>query len=153
MTTYPTPIFLDTNVFIVGAALETSPERFILNWAGYEGQRAVDVEIIVSEILIAEIRRVARRLQHKDWVGAILQRIWSNMNVRYVVLDERKLDELEKQNVVPREDVGVYLTALEGGASCFVSANHLLIRNAAAQGNRFTCLTPSEFLTAYLATR
>ncbi len=150
MTTYPTPIFLDTNVFIVGAALETSPERLILNWAGYEGKRAVDVEIIVSQILTAEIRRVARRLQHKDWAGEILQRIWNGMNVRYVVLDERKLDALEEKNVVPREDVGVYLTALEGRASCFVSANHMLIRDVAVQTDSFACLTPAEFVAIYL---
>ena len=151
VTDYPTPLFLDTNVFIVGAALESSPERMILNWVGYEGNRIADVENILSDVLTTEIRWVARRLQHKDWAGEILQRIWKGMNVRYVVVDEHKWDALEEQNRLPREDIGVYLSALAGNASCFVSANHELIRDAAAQTERFTCMTPEAFVATYVA--
>lgn len=57
--------------------------------------------------------------------------------------------ELEAQSDIPREDIGIYLTALRGQAECFVSANHELVQRAAARPFLFECFTPQEFLRKY----
>lgn len=51
---------------------------------------------------------------------------------------------------IPREDVGVYLTALQGHIACMVSANHEFVRQAATKQKLFECLTPEEFVSLYL---
>ena len=58
---------------------------------------------------------------------------------------------VESLGVIPREDVGVYLTAQEGKAQCFISANHELIRALALETGEFECLTPAEFVGKYLS--
>lgn len=92
----PLRLFLDTNVYIIGAAIEDSPEAVILNWAGFAGKPDQEVEIIVSNALFSQILRVAKRVRGKDWGGEILAYIWQGMNVTYVLLDEynepQKLD-------------------------------------------------------------
>ncbi len=150
MQDYPRRLFLDTNVFIIGAAFADSPEAAILDWAGFGARRAGDVTILISDALFQQISRVAQRLRHKDWAGEIIGRIWREMTVDYVLLDEAEVRRLEAQGVVPREDVTVYLTALNGRADCFVSANHELVRELASQAGSFACMTPFQFVETYL---
>jgi predicted nucleic acid-binding protein len=147
----PRRLFLDTNVFIVGAAFEHSPEAAILDWAGFAPPHKADVVILVSDALFRQISRVAQRLQNKDWGGEIIGRIWRNMMVDFVLLDEDEVRLWETAGAVPREDVTVYLTALRGRADCFVSANHELVRMLAQQSGSFVCLTPAQFVETYLA--
>ena len=146
----PLRLFLDTNVYIIGAAIDDSPEAAILNWAGFAGKPANPVEIVVSDALFGQILRVAKRLRGKDWGGEILARIWQGMNVAYVVLDNDEIKNLLAANVIPREDVDIYLTAKTGRADCFVSANRELVRVAAAQTGAFECLYAPEFVAKYL---
>ncbi len=47
-------IFLDTNVYIIGAAIPDSYERQILNWVGFEGKKASLVETVVSQELFKQ---------------------------------------------------------------------------------------------------
>ena len=150
MKDHPRRLFLDTNVFIVGAAFADSHEAAILEWAGYGSRRGADVVILVSDALFQQISRVAQRLRHKDWAGEIIGRIWRDMTVDYVLLDEAEIERLEAQSIVPREDITVYLTAFNGRADCFVSANHELVRVLANQTGSFECLTPAIFVETYL---
>jgi predicted nucleic acid-binding protein len=149
MTTIPQLIFLDTNVYLIGAVDLESNEGQILQWLGWE-ITANECEVVISKELIEQISRVAKRLKNKDWAGEIIGRIWQNLKVRYVQIDNSALATIEAQGIIPREDVGVYLTAKEGQAQCFVSANHKLIRILVQQTGEFECLTPSEFLSKYL---
>lgn len=61
MSAQITRVFLDTNVYIVGAAIAHSPEAAILVWLSES-----KTPVIVSKELIEQIARVARRLQGKD---------------------------------------------------------------------------------------
>ncbi|MEB3337683.1 MAG: hypothetical protein VKJ46_09485 [Leptolyngbyaceae bacterium] len=146
----PACIFLDTNVYIIGAADSESPESRILEWVGFGRKGSAQVEVVVSEELLEQISRVARRLRNKDWGGELLGRIWQNLNVCYVLLDDQEYSELELSGVIPREDIGVYLTAKAGKAGCFVSSNHKLIRVLAQRTGEFECFTPEEFVNQYL---
>lgn len=146
----PKRIFLDTNVFIIGFQVPESPESAILNWASSETIRP-EFEIIVSSALIDEIRRVARRIKGKDWAGEILSRIWHEMNLRFVLTDPSEAIFLERQKVIPREDIEVYLTAINGEAEYFVSANRELVRVLADKEKAFQCLTAVEFVEQYLS--
>ncbi len=67
MTTIPQLIFLDTNVYLIGAVELDSAEGQILQWLGWENQSNDRVEVVISDELIDQISRVAKRLKNKDW--------------------------------------------------------------------------------------
>ncbi len=150
MNDIPKRVFFDTNVYIIGVADLGSDEWNILLWAGFDGQTSNSVEVIVSEELFDQILRVAKRLQNKDWGGQIVASIWQNFNIHNVYLEAEDLANIEALGVIPREDVGVYLTASKGEAQCFVSANHKLIRSLVSETKEFECLTPEDFAKKYL---
>ena len=146
----PQRVFLDTNIYLIGTAYLESPEAEILRWAGFEQGGPGPVEVIVSEEVFEQIKRVARRLRSKDWAGEVLGHIWQDLQLRYVLLDPGEISTLEGLQAIPREDVGVYLTAREGQAQCFVSSNRELIATLAQKTGEFECLTPGEFVKKYL---
>jgi predicted nucleic acid-binding protein len=146
----PKRVFLDTNVYVIGAAFPESPERVILSWAGFAKGEPGPVEIIVSEELFEQIRRVSKRVGSKDWAGQILGHVWQDLRLCYVILDPDDRRAIEAMGSVPREDIGIYLTAREGNAQCFVSTNHELIAALAKTTGEFECLTPDEFVRRYL---
>ncbi len=146
----PRRLFLDASVYIVGAAFADSPEAAILDWAGFDATPGADVVILASDALFQQIARVAQRLRHKDWAGEIIGRIWRNMTVDFVLLSEADIQRIERAGSVPREDMTVYLTALNGRADCFVSANHELVRVLADHAGSFECMTPARFVATYL---
>jgi predicted nucleic acid-binding protein len=146
----PKRVFLDTNVFVIGAAFPESPERAILNWAGFAKGEPGPVEIIVSEELFEQVRRVSKRVGSKDWAGQILGHVWQDLRLCYVILDPDDRSAIEATGAVPREDIGIYLTARAGNAQCFVSTNHELINTLTKTTREFECLTPVEFARRYL---
>ncbi|MEM9087209.1 MAG: hypothetical protein AAGC93_00530 [Cyanobacteria bacterium P01_F01_bin.53] len=141
----PKRIFWDTNVYIVGAADIESVEWQILTWLGFDGSQPAQAEVIVSAELIEQILRVAKRVKSKDWAGSIISRMWQNLNLRYVLVDEQEYSQLAALGWLPREDIGVYLAAKQGGADCFVSSNHGLIRAMVTETKEFNTFTPEEF--------
>jgi len=148
----PSPIFLDTNVYIIGAADAGSPEASILRWAGFGARKPGPVEIIVSPEILEQILRVAKRLRGKDWGGEILGHIWQDLQLRYVILDPEELAEIEASSGIPREDGSTFLTARAGQARCLISANHELVKALAASTGEFECLTPEMFVSKYMRT-
>ncbi len=143
-------VFLDTNVFIIGAALPGSPEGQILRWAGFGMPQPGPVEVIVSQELFEQILRVGRRLKGKDWGSEIVGRIWQDMALVYVITAPHEFETLRQVGRLPREDIGVYLAARKGQAQCFVSANHELIGALARASGEFESLSPQEFVDRYL---
>ncbi len=143
-------VFLDTNVYIVGVGNPDSVEWKILQWLGFDASQHSTIEVIVSSELIEQILRVAKRLQGKDWASSIVGRMWKNLNLRYVLIEDQECSLPDSLDWIPREDVGVYLTAKLGGAECFVSANYKLIRAAVTGTHDFECLTPERFSSKYL---
>ena len=139
-------VFFDTNVYIVGAAYPESHEAKILGWAGWGQKKRNTVDVVVSQELFDQISRVARRLRNKDWAGEILGRVWHDFRLVYVLIDEQERSILETSKTIPREDVGIYLTAREGAADIFVSSNHELIQMLAQNTGDFECLTPEGFI-------
>jgi hypothetical protein len=121
MTKIPELIFLDTNVYLIGAVELESPEGLILQWLGWEAPNDNPVGVIISEELIDQIIRVAKRLKNKDWSGEIIGRIWQNFKFFYVQIDDFELAEMEALGVIPREDVGVYLTAKVGQSQSLIT--------------------------------
>ena len=87
----------------------------------------------------------------KDYGGELIARLWANLSIEHVTLEADALQRLSEEEVIPREDVSVFLTAVAGRAECFVSANYKLIRALAATAQIFECLTPAEFVARYIA--
>jgi predicted nucleic acid-binding protein len=145
----PQRIFLDTNIYIIGVANENSYERKILELVGF--LKPSSIEIIVSEELLDQILRVSKRLHNKDWGSQIVARIWQQLQVIYVNFTSEEWLKIEELGLIPREDIGVYLTASKGETQCFVSSNYKLIRCLVQETKEFECLTPQEFVNKYLS--
>lgn len=145
MTDFPRRLLLDTNIFIIGLLEPASPEAALLTILGTKPE----VVLIFSNDLENQVRRVGKRLQNSDWVGLLLHYIWSTYSVEYVYLTAEEMAGVEAIADVPREDIGIYLTALRGGADYLISANHELLKEAAAKQNKFRCLDAQAFLEKY----
>jgi predicted nucleic acid-binding protein len=145
----PSRIFLDTNVYIIGSSEPESPEKKILDWLGFSGRPVTSTEVILSDELVEQICRVAKRLRNKDWSGELLNRIWRNLRIVYVQIDEIDIANNSFLKQIPREDIGVYLTAIAGQAEYFISANYELIRALANKTGDFTCFTAEQFIDKY----
>jgi predicted nucleic acid-binding protein len=140
-------VLLDTNIFIIGFLELDSPEGKLLQKLA----ETVEVNLIFSNDLEEQIRRVGKRLKSKDWVGQLLNRIWRDYHVEYVHITLEEMSEVEAITDIPREDIGIYLTALRGRADYFVSANRELLQEAAIRQNRFVCLTAEDFVDQCLS--
>jgi predicted nucleic acid-binding protein len=136
MTDIPRRLLLDTNVFIIGFLDPDSPEAKLL----LQLEAMPDIVLVFSNDLEVQIRRVGKRVQNADWVGLLLHYIWSTYQVEYVYITPEELAQVETISDIPREDIGIYLTALRGKAECLISANHELLREATAKQNKFLCL-------------
>ena len=68
----PSPIFLDTNVYIIGTIDSTSPERKILESLGFDSKKKEEAIVLISDELIEQILRVSKRIKNKDLGGEIL---------------------------------------------------------------------------------
>jgi predicted nucleic acid-binding protein len=138
-------VVLDTNVYILGFQRRVGDEWLTLQ----KVQQRQDV-IVFSRELEDQIRRVGRRVGGKDYVGLILNAIWRDLTVDYVLLpdDPFKVAHELAPNI-PAEDVLVFLTAVLGRAECLVSANREFLKYSAAAQHAFRCLTPAEFLAIY----
>ena len=78
-------LFLDTNIFIIGDADKTSQESVILEALGYRNKTPIlKVEIILSDELLDQIRRVGKYLYGKDQAGQLISNIWHWFDIFYV---------------------------------------------------------------------
>ncbi|NET41741.1 hypothetical protein [Okeania sp. SIO2B3] len=93
---------------------------------------------------------MAKLLRNKDWGGEIVDKIWQDFQVFYVLVDEDELEIIENSGNIPREDAGVYLTAKTGKSQCFVSANYKLVKAIVEETGEFECLTPEAFVNKYV---
>jgi hypothetical protein len=150
MKPLPQILFLDTNIYIIGSGKSPSPEKTILEWAGFGQTKSNKVTVVISDVLVKQILRVARRLQNKDWGGEIIARIWRELSVSYVTYDLKRVNSLLAEERIPREDVEIYVTAEAGQVDCFVSANHKLIHVLVEETGIFEAITPDDFVTKYL---
>jgi predicted nucleic acid-binding protein len=136
---------LDTNVYILGFQRRAGDE-----WLALQRVRQRQDVIVFSRELEDQIRRVGRRVGGKDYVGLILNAIWRNLTVDYVLLPDEPFEVAQQlAPSIPTEDVLVFLTAVLGWAECLVSINREFLRHSAAAQSAFRCLTPAEFLAIY----
>ncbi len=141
----PRRVLLDVNVFIIGLLEETSPDAKILAFL----RAHTETVLLFSDEVENQLRRVGRRLKDKDWVGRALYLIWRDFTIDYVSFPPISNAESPELAGIPKEDTGIYLTALFGEADCFVSANHELVKQMASKQRVFECLTPNEFVDKY----
>ncbi len=145
MVVLPSPILLDTNIFILGHLDPTSPEATTLDQiAASKG-----VELVLSNELVDQIRRVARRVGGKEWAGLLINRLWQDFTILFVTISDEEKRAVESATEIPREDIGIYLAAIQGGVQCMVSSNHEFVRQTAKAQNLFECLTSPEFNQKY----
>ncbi|NJN97173.1 MAG: hypothetical protein HC875_25300 [Anaerolineales bacterium] len=140
-------MLLDTNIFIIGFLDLNSPEARLLQGI----VRTTDIVLVFSNDLEEQIRRVGKRIQNKDWVGQLLSHIWRDYRLDYVYISPEEMSDAEAISDIPREDIGIYLTALRGRADYFISANHQLLQEAAIKQKKFECFDAESFVTRFLS--
>ena len=145
----PKSIFLDTNIYILGALDLASDENKILSLLINDENSDQQTRVIFSQELIDQILRVGKRLQNKDWSSGLLTRLWQQLQVDFIFVEDQDIQAIADAGTIPREDAGIYLTAKQGKAQCFVSRNYKLIRALVEQTEEFECFTPIEFLQKY----
>lgn len=145
----PKSIFLDTNIYILGALDLASDENKILSLLINDENSDRQTRVIFSQELIDQILRVGKRLQNKDWSSGLLTRLWQQLQVDFIFVEDQDIQAIADAGIIPREDAGIYLTAKQGKAQCFVSRNYKLIRALVEQTEEFECFTPIEFLQKY----
>jgi|GEM_PF-496708 len=145
----PKSIFLDTNIYILGALDLASDENKILSLLINNENSDQQTRVIFSQELIDQILRVGKRLQNKDWSSGLLTRLWQQLQVDFIFVEDQDIQAIADAGIIPREDAGIYLTAKQGKAQCFVSRNYKLIRALVEQTEEFECFTPIEFLQKY----
>jgi len=145
----PKSVFLDTNIYILGALDLNSDESKILSLLVSDKNSDEQTRVIFSQELIDQILRVGKRLQNKDWSSGLLIKLWQQLKVDFIFVEDQDIQAIADAGIIPREDAGVYLTAKQGKAKCFVSRNYKLIRALVEQTEEFECFTPSEFLQKY----
>ncbi|WP_048327217.1 hypothetical protein, partial [Crocosphaera watsonii] len=119
---------------------------------GYRNKTPIlDCEIIFSDELLDQIRRVSKYLYGKDQAGQLISNIWRWLDIFYVSSttdwSEEKLSLIDSK-IIPTEDIEIYLSAKYGQADCFVSGNRELLKAIAD----FECLTIDDFINKYLKT-
>ena len=144
---HPKRVIFDTNVPIVSALDRRSVERQVLNWLATQP----DITILMSQELSDQILRVGKRVGGKDWAGWIYYVVWRDYTIEFVEIPEDVKKLVGRITDIPREDIAIFLTALLGKADCFISANHELVKEAAAIQDAFECLTAKEFYCKYIA--
>ncbi len=142
----PKRVIFDTNVPIVSALDRWSVERQVLNWLAAQP----DITILMSQELSDQILRVGKRVGGKDWAGWVHYMTWRNYTIEFVEISQGVKELIEQSTDIPREDIAIFLTALVGKADCFISANHELVKKAAAIQDAFECLTADEFYRKYV---
>ncbi len=139
-------LVLDTNIYIIGYQFPQSDERRVL-----EVVRQRQDVVIFSSAIEDQIRRVGRRVRGKDYASLILNALWQNLIIDYVALPDSPFAVAEQLAPgIPTEDVLVFLTAVLGRAECLVSTNREFLKRSTAAQHTFHCMTPAQFLAAYL---
>ena len=144
----PRRVLLDTNIFIVGYGPRTSAEESILSFLS--AHRA-ETTLLLSNEILNQVSRVAKRVKGKDWAGLLLSYFWRDFNVDVVNLEDAGDLLGQYKDRIPSKDLLVFLTGLVGQADCFITRNHALLKAALGQHPPFECLTPEEFLAKYVA--
>jgi hypothetical protein len=75
----PKSVFLDTNIYILGALDLNSDESKILSLLVSDENSDEQTRVIFSQELIDQILRVGKRLQNKDWSSGLLTRLWQQL--------------------------------------------------------------------------
>jgi len=110
-----TRIVLDTHIFIT----ETFDKKYNKK-----------IKLILSNEIVKQINRVAKRLRNKDFAGLLQYQIWSEFDIEFV--SDGLCEKLKKKykGKVPRKDLGIFVTAVGGKTDYLVSDNREFIKKA-----------------------
>ena len=104
----PKSVFLDTNIYILGALDLNSDESKILSLLVSDENSDEQTRVIFSQELIDQILRVGKRLQNKDWSSGLLIRLWQQLKVDFIFVEDQDIQAIADAGIIPREDAGVY---------------------------------------------
>ncbi len=127
-------LVLDTNVLLSGLAFPNSwPGKLITAW------RAGSVDLVASEFIFSELRRVLPRLQHRHGLSPV------EMD-DFVELLRLQIDcvhpiEVEEPRLQDADDLPILATLLAAQADYLITGDEALLDLA----EHYPILTPAEF--------
>ncbi|MDX1521131.1 MAG: PIN domain-containing protein [Anaerolineae bacterium] len=146
MVDLPKRILLDTNVFILAHLDGESPEGRILAAISTHPS----VTLILSNEIMEQIQRVSRRVGGKDWTGLLINRVWQDFSIDFVTVSIEEKRAIEAKINIPREDIGIYITAIRGNIDCLISSNHEFVQQTAKVQNLFETMSARAFVEKFL---
>lgn len=135
-------VVLDTNVLLSGLAYPAStPGKILAAW------RHGSVEVLLSQYILDELRRVLPRLAHRHGLNAgEIEDLVDILSIQAEVLDPAKSADPALRDANDQPVLGTLLAALQGSrAEYLITGDKDLLRLA----DRYPIVTPAEFWAAH----
>ena len=71
-----------------------SDESKILSLLESDANSDQQTKVIVSQELIEQILRVGKRLQNKDWSSGLLARLWQQLQIDFIFVDDQDIQAI-----------------------------------------------------------
>lgn len=139
---------LDTNIFIkafldLEKDLET-PETGIFN-----NLKDKKFDLILSSELEEQVLKVVKKVKDKDFVGLFRFMLWTDFQIEFTELKNK--EELKKNyKEIPRKDLDIFLTAVEGNADFLVTNDREFKQEAKKIETNFQVLSGKNFYKKHL---
>lgn len=131
-------VVLDTNVLLSGIAYPGSvPGKLVAAW------RHGALEVVLSDYILEELRRVLPKLAHRHGLGANeIDDLIDALAIQAELVEPEAMDETELADANDQPVLGTLIAALRGGqAQALITGDKALL----ALGDRYPIRTPAEF--------
>lgn len=133
---------LDTNVLLSGIAYPGSvPGKLIVAW------RHGALEVVLSEYILDELRRVLPKLAHRHGLNANeIDDLIDALSIQVELVEPEAVDEPELADPNDQPVLGTLIAALHGAqAEVLITGDPALL----ALGDRYPIRTPAEFWASH----
>lgn len=141
-------IVLDTNIFIFGfmglSERTETPETMIL-----KDLLQKEKTLLLSRELEEQLLRVFIRVKDKNFAGLVRHLLWSDYLIEFVTTEKNDYPKKYKE-IIPRKDLGIFLTAYTGDADFLITNDLPFLEKAKQSSPGFRCMTAEEFVDEFL---
>ena len=131
-------VVLDTNVLLSGIAYPASiPGKILAAW------RNGSVEVLLSDYILDELRRVLPRLAHRHGLtGAEIDDLVDTLSIQAEIIEPRPAEDPRVRDAADERVLDTLLAALNASKSDYLITGD---KDLLAVADRYPILTPAQF--------
>ncbi len=131
-------VVLDTNVLLSGIAYPASiPGKILAAW------RNGSVEVLLSDYILDELRRVLPRLAHRHGLtGAEIDDLVDTLSIQAEIIEPRPAEDPRVRDAADERVLDTLLAALSASKSDYLITGD---KDLLAVADRYPILTPAQF--------